>query len=163
MIIVGVSRHGRLRRLFTGSTGDRIASLAGSIDVHLVTHDQVSRAARGRSALSPLSRSRQLVGWLLAVTLPLLLTLVLDRIDDTDQLAVAELLLLAATVVVALVGGLLPALMAAVVSFMTLNYNYAPPVGRLTVAQTKDVVALTVYVAVAVGVASVVDRASRRA
>ncbi|WP_341924485.1 ATP-binding protein [Nocardioides psychrotolerans] len=163
MIIVGVSRHGRLRRLFTGSTGDRIASLAGSIDVHLVTHDQVSRAARGRSAFSPLSRARQLVGWLLAVTLPLLLTLVLDRIDDTDQLAVAELLLLAATVVVALVGGLLPALMAAVVSFMTLNYNYAPPVGRLTVAQTKDVVALTVYVAVAVGVASVVDRASRRA
>ena len=43
MIIVGVSRHGRLRRLFTGTTGDRIASLAGSIDVHLVTHDQVSK------------------------------------------------------------------------------------------------------------------------
>ena len=45
MIVVGVSRHGRLRRLFTGSTGDRIARLAGSIDVHLVTHDEVARRA----------------------------------------------------------------------------------------------------------------------
>ncbi len=55
MIVVGVSRHGRLRRLFTGTTGDRIASLAGSIDVHLVTHDEVARTARSRGGLaSPL-------------------------------------------------------------------------------------------------------------
>ncbi|MFA6298464.1 MAG: DUF4118 domain-containing protein, partial [Nocardioides sp.] len=163
MIIVGVSRHGRLRRLFTGSTGDRIASLAGSIDVHLVTHEQVSRAVRSRPLLSPLSRSRQLAGWGLAVLLPLLLTVVLDRTAGTDQLAVAELLLLAATVAVALVGGLLPAILAAVVSFLALNYYFTPPVGRLTVAHAEDVIALTVYVAVAVGVATVVDRASRRA
>lgn len=163
MIVVGVSRHGRLRRLFTGSTGDRIASLAGSIDVHLVTHDQVSRASRGRTALSPLSRARQRAGWGLAVLLPLLLTVVLDRASGTDRLAVAELLLLAATVTVALVGGLLPAVLAALVSFVTLNYYFTPPVGRLTIAQAQDVVALTVYVAVAVGVATVVDRASRRA
>ena len=57
MIVVGVSRHGRLRRLVAGTTGDRIASLAGAIDVHLVTHEQVGRSARVRAALSPLSRS----------------------------------------------------------------------------------------------------------
>ena len=163
MIVVGVSRHGRLRRLFTGSTGDRIASLAGAIDVHLVTHDQVSRTTRRPALLSPLSRARQVAGWCLALGLPLLLTVVLDRIDDTDQLAVAELLLLAATVVVALVGGLLPALLAALVSNMALNYYFTPPIGELAISQPQDVVALTVYVAVAVGVATVVDRASRRA
>ena len=48
MIVVGVSRHGRLRRLFTGTTGDRIASLAGAIDVHLVTHEHVARRALSR-------------------------------------------------------------------------------------------------------------------
>ncbi|WP_193609776.1 ATP-binding protein [Nocardioides lijunqiniae] len=162
MVVVGVSRHGRLRRLVAGTTGDRIASLAGAIDVHLVTHDQVARAARSRSFLSPLSRARQLVGWVLAVALPVVMALALDRSGETDQLAVAELLLLACTVVVALVGGLLPALLAAVVSFMTLNYYFAPPLGRLTIAQGSDVVALLVYVAVAAGVATVVDRASRR-
>ncbi|MFA6574705.1 MAG: DUF4118 domain-containing protein, partial [Nocardioides sp.] len=122
-----------------------------------------SRAVRSRPLLSPLSRSRQLAGWGLAVLLPLLLTVVLDRTAGTDQLAVAELLLLAATVAVALVGGLLPAILAAVVSFLALNYYFTPPVGRLTVAHAEDVIALTVYVAVAVGVATVVDRASRRA
>ena len=52
MIVVGVSRHGRLRRLFTGTTGDRIASLAGSIDVHLVTHEQVARTGARRAGTS---------------------------------------------------------------------------------------------------------------
>ncbi len=75
MIVVGVSRHSRLRRLFTGTTGDRIASLAGSIDVHLVTHDEVARTARSRGGLaSPLSRTRQVLGWLAAVLLPVVLT-----------------------------------------------------------------------------------------
>ena len=74
MIVVGVSRHGRLRRLFAGTTGDRIASLAGAVDFHLVTHSEVARASGRRRALfSPLSRSRQVAGWLAAVLLPAVL------------------------------------------------------------------------------------------
>jgi two-component system sensor histidine kinase KdpD len=71
--------------------------------------------------------------------------------------------LLASTVLVALVGGLLPALAAAVVGFLTLNWFFTPPFGRLTVAQPRNVLVLVVFVAVAVGVATVVDRAARRA
>jgi two-component system sensor histidine kinase KdpD len=163
MIIVGVSRHGRLRRLFTGTTGDRIASLAGSVDVHLVTHDQVARTARLRPVLSPLSRSRQVAGWVSAIALPLVLALVLHEFKDTDELPLAMLGLFAATVAVALVGGLLPSLLASVVSFLTLNYYFTPPVGTFTVGQPRNVLVLVVFVAVAGGVASVVDRASRRA
>ena len=58
MVVVGVSRHGRLRRLFAGTTGDRIASLAGAVDVHLVTHDQVAaRHPAPAAVVSPLSRA----------------------------------------------------------------------------------------------------------
>ncbi|MFC4785743.1 DUF4118 domain-containing protein [Nocardioides sp. MAHUQ-72] len=163
MIVVGVSRHGRLRRLFTGSTGDRIASLAGSIDVHLVTHEQVAGAVRTRVPLSPLSRRRQLLGWLFAVALPVVLTAGLQSLDETHQLPLAVLLFLAGTVLVALVGGTLPALVAALVGFLALNWFFTPPVGRLTIAEPTNLVALMVYVAVAAGVATVVDRASRRA
>lgn len=163
MVVVGVSRHGRVRRLFAGTTGDRIASLAGAVDVHLVTHDQVARGTRRRSALSPLSAQRQVAGWVGAVVMPVVLTSLLQRFQETDQLPLAEMALLAGTVVVALVGGLLPALVAAVVSFFTLNYFFTPPTGRLTVAEPANVVSLLVYVAVAAGVATVVDRASRRA
>ncbi len=163
MVVVGVSRHGRFRRLFTGTTGDRIASLAGAVDVHLVTHDQASRGTRRPSLLSPLSTGRQVTGWVGAVVMPVVLTWVLQAFQETDQLPLAEMLLLAGTVGVALVGGLLPALVAAVVSFFTLNYFFTPPTGRLTVAEPANVLSLFVYVAVAAGVATVVDRASRRA
>ena len=163
MIIVGVSRHGRLRRLFTGTTGDRIASLAGSIDVHLVTHDQVARRALRRPLLSPLSPGRQVAGWVGAVALPMLLTWVLHGFADTDQLPLAMLTLLASTVAVALIGGLLPALLGAVVGFLALNYFFTPPVGTLTVSEPTNLLALVVFVAVAAAVATVVDLASRRA
>lgn len=165
MVVVGVSRHGRVRRLLAGTTGDRIAAGAGSIDVHLVTHDEVSRSTGRRpvALLSTLSPRRQLAGWVLAVALPALLTLGLSAFDETDQLPLAEMALLAGTVLVALVGGLLPALLAAVVSFLALNWFFTAPVGTLTIAQPANLVSLLVYVAVAVGVATVVDRASRRA
>ena len=162
MIVVGVSRHGLLRRLFTGTTGDRIASLAGSIDVHLVTHDEVARRALRRPLMSPLSPGRQVTGWLGALVLPTLLTWVLQGFADTDQLPLAMLTLLASTVAVALVGGLLPALLGAVVGFLTLNYFFTPPVRTLTVSEPRNLLALVVFVAVAAAVATVVDRASRR-
>jgi two-component system sensor histidine kinase KdpD len=163
MIIVGVSRHGRLRRLFTGTTGDRIASLAGSIDVHLVTHEEVARRALNRPLTSPLSPTRLAAGWVGAVALPLLLTGALQAFRDTDQLPLAMLTLLASTVVVALIGGLRPALVGAVIGFLALNYFFTPPVGTLTVAEPRNLLALAVFVAVAAAVATVVDRASRRA
>ncbi|GAA4691997.1 sensor histidine kinase [Nocardioides conyzicola] len=163
MVVVGVSRHGRVRRLFTGTTGDRIASLAGSIDVHLVTHGEVARTARSRWYLSPLSRRRQVVGLGLSVVLPLLLTLVLRLTDNPDQLPLDVLLFLAVTVLVALVGGLVPALVAALGGFLLMNWFFTPPVRDLTISDPANLVALLVFVAVAVGVATVVDRASRRA
>ena len=162
MVVVGVSRHSRLRRLVNGSTGDRIASLAGAIDVHLVTHEEVARGGRRRPLLSSLSRSRQVAGWAAAFLLPALLAAVLVPLEP-DALSLDVLLFLAATVLVALVGGMLPALAAALVSFVVLNYYFTPPVRRLTIGEPSNVVALLVFVAVAVGVASVVDRASRRA
>jgi two-component system sensor histidine kinase KdpD len=163
MVVVGVSRHGRLRRLVAGTTGDRIASLAGAIDVHLVTHDNVARLARARSAPSPLSAARQVLGWVLALVLPLGFGAVLHEVTVTDDLPLASLLLLATTVLVALVGGLLPSLLAALLGFVALNLWFTQPVGNLTVAEPRNALTLAVFLAVAAAVASVVDRASRRA
>jgi len=163
MIIVGTSRHGRLRRLFAGTTGERIASLAGSIDVHLVTHEEGAGVGRPRWYASPLSKQRQVAGLALAVLLPLLLTAVLSAFKDPDQLPLDVLLFLAVTVLVALIGGLVPALLAALGGFLLMNWFFTPPVNRLTVSEPANVVALLVFVAVGIGVATVVDRASRRA
>ena len=75
---------------------------------------------------------------------------------------VQALAYLALTVLVALVGGLWPAVAAALVGSVLLNYFFTPPLHTLTVADVENVVALVLFLVVAVSVASVVDVAARR-
>jgi len=65
-------------------------------------------------------------------------------------------------VVVALVGGLYPALFAAVVTSLLLNFYFIPPLDTFTIAEANNVLALVVFVAVAIAVSAVVDLAARR-
>jgi two-component system sensor histidine kinase KdpD len=107
------------------------------------------------------SARRQLAGLLAAVAGLPLLTLALHAghgLSLTDDI----LLVLAAVVGVALVGGLWPALLAAVGGFLLLNYFFTPPLHTLTVATEANLVALAVFVVVALAVSWVVDLASRR-
>jgi two-component system, OmpR family, sensor histidine kinase KdpD len=162
LIVVGVSRRSRWREVFIESNGTQIARLAGAIDVHLMTHEQAraGRPARGRaSALSP---RRRLAGWIFAIAGPVLLAVVLSALRDTLGLSSDLMLFLALAVGVALVGGLWPAVVSAVLGFLLLNWFFIEPTGRLTVAQPENALALGVFVLVAAGVASVVDLAARR-
>ncbi|MGN8244490.1 ATP-binding protein [Cellulomonas soli] len=162
MIVVGVSRRSRWREALTESNGVAVARLAGAIDVHLVTHERarggVPRPARA-SALTP---RRRVLGWVLAFSGPLGLLAVLQLSAVHATLATDLMLYLAMTVAVALVGGLWPAVVSAVVGVLVLNWFFTPPVGRLTIASPENALALAVFVLVAAGVASVVDLAARR-
>ena len=72
------------------------------------------------------------------------------------------LLFLLLTVVVSLVGGLAPALIAAVAGSVLLNYYFTPPLHTLTISETNNALALLVFVLVATLVSSTVDLAARR-
>jgi two-component system sensor histidine kinase KdpD len=76
--------------------------------------------------------------------------------------ATPVLLVLLLVVGVALVGGLRPAVPAAIAGGLSLNYFFTPPIHRLTVGRPQDLVVLGVYLAVAVSVSAVVDVAARR-
>ncbi|MFD6448351.1 DUF4118 domain-containing protein [Promicromonospora sp. NPDC060204] len=163
MIVVGVSRHPVWRQALLGSSSAEIARLSGTIDVHLVTHERARVGVGVRSRYSSLSPKRRAAGWGSALLIPALLTAALLVIGTDDvALATDAMLLLAGVVGVALIGGLWPAVVAAVVSNLCLNWFFAPPVGRFTIAQGENVLALAVFVVIAVAVASVVDLAARR-
>jgi two-component system, OmpR family, sensor histidine kinase KdpD len=162
-LVLGASRRGRFAQLFSRGVGVTTTALSGSIDVHMVTHEEISkgrsRPSRTRAALT---RTRRLAGWILAaVGLPALTT-VLRPLRDDLTLPIDILLFLVAIVAVALVGGMWPAIAAAVAGFLLLNYFFTPPVDEFTIADPQNLLALAIFVLVAVMVSAVVDLAARR-
>ena len=163
MVVVGVSRRSRWREALSEGNGTEVARLAGAIDVHLVTHEGARSGVRPRIRRSPLSTSRRVAGWVVAVLGPVAMTLLLEAVRENIGLPTDLMLFLALTVLVALVGGLWPAVVCAVVGFLLLNWFFTAPTGRLTIEKPENALALGVFVLVAAGVASVVDRAARAA
>ncbi|RNL84601.1 DUF4118 domain-containing protein [Halostreptopolyspora alba] len=165
-IVLGTSRRRSWQYVFGPGVGTIVARESGDIDVHIVTHEE---AGRGRGLLPPLARGgglgrmRRAWGWLLGVLLPPLLTAVLhlpalEPFDRTTEF----LLFLPLTVVVALVGGLWPAVVSAVMGSLLLNVLFTEPVYRLTIDRVDNFIALMVFVVVGVLVAIVVGLANRR-
>ncbi|WP_055565838.1 sensor histidine kinase [Streptomyces atriruber] len=163
-IVLGSSRRKTWQYVFGPGVGATVARESGpDLDVHIVTHGEVAKGrglpvARG----ARLGRSRAIWGWLVGVAGPTVLTVLLTHVDADLGLANDMLLFLTLTVAAALVGGLLPALASAAVGSLLLNYYFTPPLHLWTVSNNKNIVAIAVFVGVAVSVASVVDLAARR-
>jgi two-component system sensor histidine kinase KdpD len=118
------------------------------------------RRVLGRSG--GIGGKRQLVGVLLVLLLPLLTAALLPA-SRSLSLPDDSLIFLVCVVGVAVVGGFWPAVLAAVTASLLLNWYFTPPVHTLTIANPKDMLALLLFVTVAVSVSSVVHLAARRA
>ncbi len=161
-LVLGVSRRGRLSQLLSRGVGVTTTNGSGPIDVHLVTHEEVNRGRGGTRPRSALTRSRRAGGLALGMVGLTVLTVLLTQLRGELGLPSDILLYLAAVVVVALVGGLYPALFAALLGSLLLNFYFAPPIHRFTISRHENVLALVVFLAVAVAVSATVDRAARR-
>ncbi|WP_031008977.1 sensor histidine kinase [Streptomyces sp. NRRL F-5727] len=163
-IVLGVSRRRTWQYAFGPGVSATVARDSGpDLDVHIVTHDE---AAKGRglptAGRTRLGRSRTLWGWAVGLAGPVLLTLLLSSALPDVGLANDVLLFLTLTVAAALLGGLRPALASAAVGSLLLNWYFTPPLHQLTIADPRNIVALVIFVGVAISVASVVDVAARR-
>jgi two-component system sensor histidine kinase KdpD len=116
-----------------------------------------------RAPEPPLGRARRAAGLALAALGLPLLTLALHAIGDGLSLEGEVLLYLLAVVAVALIGGLLAALPAAVAAALLINYFFVSPLHTFDVARSDQAVALGVFVAVAAIVSGAVELAGRRA
>ncbi|MGX6744275.1 ATP-binding protein [Streptomyces xantholiticus] len=163
-IVLGSSRRKAWQYLFGPGVGATVARDSGpDLDVHIVTHDEAGKGrglpgARG----ARLGRSRVAGGWLVGVAGPVLLTVLLTAIGNGPGLANNVLLFLFLTVIAALLGGLPAALASAAVGSLLLNYFFTSPTHTLDIAEPENLVALVIFFAMGVAVASVVDLAARR-
>jgi two-component system, OmpR family, sensor histidine kinase KdpD len=161
-LVLGASRRGGLAQLLSPGIGVAATKHSGSIDVHMVTHEEVGRGRRLPSLSGSLTKRRRLAGAVLAAVLPLLLTVALTHLRGSLNLTSDVLLFLLAVVAAALVGGLWPATAAAVAASLLLNYYFIHPLHRWTIAERNNALALAVFIAVGGIVATVVDLAARR-
>lgn len=160
-IVLGASTRSRWARLWSRGVGATVVAGSGDIDVHLVTHGHATAPPTSRSRWG-LGRRRLVAGWLAAVLAPTGLTLGLHLLETAVSLPLDVLLYLAVSVGVALVGGLLPALVSAVLGTLLLNFFFTPPTHTFTVSDAENVLALIVYLIVATAVAAVVHLSARR-
>lgn len=160
-LVIGTSRRSRWARIFDEGISPHIVERSGKIDVHLVTHEESKRGFRA-SSLSP--RERRVASWLAAFVVPsaicALTVAVLDPYLDTSG---ESALFFVGVLVVALLGGVAPAMLSAVLSGLLLNYYLTDPRHTFTIAEPSAAVTEVVMLFVAVAVAVLVDGAAKRA
>lgn len=166
-IVLGVSRRPWYGRIIGPGVANKVIAGAADIDVHMVTHSQVGKPWRAmtgeKHGENPLSRFRRILGWAIGCLAPIGLTAVFWGMGpDSTSLSMNFLSYITVVVVVALIGGMWPAVTTAVLGTILINWFFTHPVSSFTINQAENIVALVIFVAVAVAVALVVDLAARR-
>ena len=161
-LVIGVSRRSRLSTLLTGAgTSATVIRESGDIDVHIVSHGEAG--SRTLPTLGgALSVRRRIVGFLLAaVGLPLL-TWGLSAFRSDESITSDVLAFQLFVVIVALVGGIWPAVVSAMAAGLLLDFFFVDPLYTITITDPLHLLALVIFVVVAVLVSIVVDQAARR-
>lgn len=164
-LVIGVSRRGRLAAALTGpGIGSEVIRRSGDIDVHIVTHAAAGNRVRlPRITGGALGWRRQLLGFAVALVFGPLLSWIMFTFRSPESITAEVLAYQLLVVVVALVGGVRPAVFAAVLSGITLDFLFVAPLFTITIAHPLHVLALALYVLIAVLVSIIVDQAARRA
>ncbi|MFC4223039.1 ATP-binding protein [Lysinibacter cavernae] len=162
-LVIGVSRRSRPLAALTGpGIGTTVTRASGDIDVHIVNH----AAAGGHFALprlvGALTWRRRIFGFALAIIGGPIVTWLLVHFHTEESITSDVLTYQLLVVVVALVGGIWPALFAALLSGITLDFFIIEPMHTISIDQPLHLFALALYMLNAVLVSYVVDQAARR-
>ncbi|MFI6956362.1 ATP-binding protein [Nocardia sp. NPDC050408] len=158
-LVLGTSRRSRWARMLDEGIGSAVVQASGKIDVHMVTHEEANRGLR-RYSLMPRQPIR---AWLAAVLVPVAVSAVCSFfLDGYLQLGGLSAVFFIGVVAVALLGGVVPAALSALLSGMLLNWFFVDPRYSLTIAEPDSFVTVVVLLIVAVAVAALVDVAAKQ-
>jgi two-component system sensor histidine kinase KdpD len=159
-LVLGTSRRSRWARIFDEGIGATVVQQSGKIDVHMVTHEEAGQGGRW-SRLSP--RQQHMASWLAALVVPsVICAVIVAFLDPYLKVGGESALFFIGVLVVALLGGVAPAALSAVLSGLLLNYFLIEPRYTLTIAEPDNAITSFVLLVVAVAVAALVDNAAKR-
>ena len=160
-LVVGTSRRSRWARMFDEGIAAATVQHSGKIDVHMVTHEE---AGHGFSLKAIAPRRRRLLSWLAAVAVPsIICAITYVLLDPFLGIGGESALFFVGVLLVALLGGVTPAILSALLSGLLLNYFLTTPRFSFTIAEPDAAVTEVVLLAMAIAVAVLVDRAANRA
>jgi two-component system sensor histidine kinase KdpD len=160
-LVLGASRKSRWTTAIAGpGIGARVIRDAGNIDVHIVNHAAANQRLTLPRSAGSLTPRRQIAGFIIALAGGPLLTLLLTTFRSDESIASDVLSYQLLVVIVALVGGAVPAIFAAILSGITLDFFLIDPIHTLTIGESRHVLALILYVVIAILVSLVVSQAA---
>lgn len=160
-LVIGTSRRSRWARIVEEGIGARVIQLSDKIDVHIVTHEESKLGIR-RAPVSP--RQRRAASWLAAIVVPSAICAVtVAWLDPFLGTSGESAMFFVGVLVVALLGGVAPAALSAVLSGLLLNYYLTTPRHSFTIAEPDAAVTELVLLVIAVAIAVLVDGAAKRA
>ena len=160
-LVIGTSRRSRWARIFDEGIGASVVQQSGKIDVHMVTHEEASRGSVW-ARISP--RQQHAMSWLAAIVVPsAICAVIVYLLDPYLGIGGESALFFIGVLIVALLGGVAPAALSAVLSGLLLNYFLIEPRHTFTIAEPDSAVTIVVLLLVAVAVAALVDGAASRA
>ncbi|MGW4097337.1 ATP-binding protein [Mycobacterium sp. NPDC004974] len=160
-LVLGTSRRSRWARMFDEGIGAAVVQHSGKIDVHMVTHEQARRGF-GWSTATP--RQRHIASWLASLVVPSAICVaIVTLLDPYLGVSGESALFFIGVLIVALLGGVAPAGLSALLSGLLLNYFLVDPRHTFTISEPDSAVTVVVLLLVAVAVAALVDGAASRA
>jgi two-component system sensor histidine kinase KdpD len=158
-IVIGQARAGRFRTLFGRTLADALVKGGNGIAVHVLTSE--SRPAEPvRLALPALGSWH---GYLVAALGVAAVVLAGTWIERFVALPNVSILFLLAVLVPAIRFGIWPAVFASFLSFLAYNYFFINPVRTFTVARPHELLALGIFLIVAVLTSAIAGRAREQA
>lgn len=168
-LVLGATRRSRRDEFRHGSVINEAISNAGAIEVHVIPARRPSRHIEPKQIGQPspprrvkLPTRRRAAAWLLAVLAPVMIALAMLPLRSSIGVAGELFCMLLGVVLVAVIGGWRPAVLATIAGFLLADFLCTRPYYSLRINQAVDIVALVVFAAVAVIVGVLVDILTRQ-
>ncbi len=162
-VVVGKPHKSRWRELVEGSVSHDLIRHSGDISVHVLSGAETAGAPAKGVRTAPPPRTFNVKPYILStlyVAATLAFSAALDRFLDVRNLALVFLVSVLAS---AITSGLWPALYACVASALAFNFFFLEPRYTLTIRDPESVVALVVFLIVAVTASNLAARLHRQA
>jgi two-component system, OmpR family, sensor histidine kinase KdpD len=164
-IVIGKSARTRWFEILHGSVVHDLVRRSGNISVHVIAGDTIAGEPIPKKSVRTAERKDRFdpgpyIAALAAVALALGFS---ELIAAWIGTANSDLVFLTAIVVVAVRYGLLPSLVASVVSSLSYNFFFLPPIYTFTITDPTNVVAFALFALVGIIVSSVAARGRTQA